>query len=1594
MVGWRVIDNDVNTDLTVSQQTHQAVKAKYEQEDWLQKIRPIQDDLREKKCKALVAFHLETSQRDHDPTVLVSGKRIPNPLYWYDTNALFKYFLIDVEMSSCQLTSRIKQAISSVQLFVQRCFLNLENRFVQVSQDEKEDKSSPNAWSQWKWMKSYRIWEANRKVFLYPENWLEPELRDDKSPFFKELENELMQNDITSENVEAAFQNYLQKLDDVSHIEVCGMYHQREDLNSGEVGYELDIVHVIGRTKALPNIYYYRTYDMNYSTWSAWEKIDLDITGDHVVPVVYNRKLHLFWLQFMEKPMKANKLPAAQPTTGPTDAPDPMKVMEIQLVWSIKKSEGWTPKKLSTQKLIHPWQRPHHSYNLKPYYQATLNELYLDIYLSTSSAFNDDVFYDPNKVLNPLAASLTARNPTYLTKNRFNETYLPWHSSAFIFNGEVKDVKLKSLIGSYAGSKGNRNWNYTNSYAYVNRHFEFGKDGEAIHQLDPRLEYGPRLRLPNGMHYEYNTLTNNKFHSANASELRVLENGGTVSLLSGARPPFDLIITQQDLQLNTATDHPLFYQDNQRAFFIKPEWKKRLDNYGATVGWDRKYRFTPFYHPYTTLFIRELNRDGMEGLLNRRIQTKPQTFAPVNTFNFNAYSPTTATIVDATAQTDSVDFSLGGANAVYNWELFFHAPLMVASRLMQNQKFEEAMRWFHFIFDPTNIDPLPTPQRYWITKPFFEYNDADYRKQRIESILSNLHQKESADQLKAWRNNPFKPHLIARYRPVAYQKNVVMKYLDNLIAWGDMLFKRDTIESINEATLLYMLAYEILGERPKKIPTTRHEDKTFREIEPQLDDFGNANVDVIIEDTLLPITVVPTSSTTGTEPVPKLEMFYFCIPGNEHLSSYWDTVADRLFKIRHCMNIAGIVRQLPLFEPPIDPALLVKAAAAGIDLNSVLNDVAAGSSHYRFRVVVQKAIEFCSEVKILGEKLLSALEKKDVEHLSLLRSQHEIQLLEGVKQIKQKQIDEAVEAIGSLAKAMETAAERKNYYESRDFMNAAEIVAMTLSGISTALDVAIATGYVLAGGLKIIPDLNFGASGFGGSPHAIVSTGGSQISGAAEMAVRTLQAISTTLDKGAAISSTVGSYQRRKDDWDFQGRLASIEIEQIQFQTNAAQIRQAIAEKDLENQELQIENAKAIDDYMRTKYTSEQLLNWMITQISTVYFQAYQLAFDMAKKAEKCYQRELGITTSTIVQFGYWDSLKKGLLSGDKLMTDLHRLEAEYINQNKREFEITKHVSLAQMFPLALITLKETGKCTISLPEWMFDMDYPGQYRRRIKHVSVSIPCIVGPYTGINCTLSLTKNEIRLDPTLPGGNVYEKTGADDERFGTIFEPISSIATSHGQNDNGMFELNFNDERYLPFEGAGVISEWAIDMPIENNYFDFASLSDVILHLQYTAQSGGGLLTAAANTNVQSILPNESARLFSLRHEFGTEWYRFLNPENSNDQELIINLRPEHFPFFIRTKINTLKFKTVDLFVESNLTEDFETNLKVTNAAIANGLTISQDAAFNNVHHLAHGVTANALGEIRFKVKANSATDFKSLLGHQVNNIFMLVQLRS
>jgi hypothetical protein len=230
-----------------------------------------------------------------------------------------------------------------------------------------------------------------------------------------------------------------------------------------------------------------------------------------------------------------------------------------------------------------------------------------------------------------------------------------------------------------------------------------------------------------------------------------------------------------------------------------------------------------------------------------------------------------------------------------------------------------------------------------------------------------------------------------------------------------------------------VLAANILGARPQHIPakgTVRP--KTFAQLKAQgLDPMGNALVEL---EGKFPFNLgLP--QTQGTDPGAAGPLFgigrtlYFCIPRNDKLLGYWDTVADRLFKIRHCMNIEGVVRQLALFDPPLDPGMLVKAAAAGINIDSIVSGLNQPIGPMRCLFLIQKALELAAEVRGLGNALLSAIEEGDGERLALLRQGHEIKIQQMQQEVRFLQWQQARESTESLLKSPASTVERYRYYQ-------------------------------------------------------------------------------------------------------------------------------------------------------------------------------------------------------------------------------------------------------------------------------------------------------------------------------------------------------------------------------------------------------------------------------------------------------------------------------------------------------------------------------------------------------------------------------------
>lgn len=1025
------------------------------------------------------------------------------------------------------------------------------------------------------------------------------------------------------------------------------------------------------------------------------------------------------------------------------------------------------------------------------------------------------------------------------------------------------------------------------------------------------------------------------------------------------------------------------------VYRFRPGWPWPRPIHISYIERTLSYSWKPYFHPYVTQLVQRLVRKSVPGLLGADIEyvTNPDgttqklpdgTPRPVlyeDIFTPTQYEP--GADVSQPYPVKELDFSTGGPYALYNWELFYHAPLLIALHLSQNQQYADAQRWFHYIFDPTDNSNGPTPARFWKVRPF-QTTDVEL----IEEILVNLAtgadaalQQETIESISAWKSNPFRPHAVARFRPSAYMFKAVMAYLDNLIAWGDSLFQQDTRETINEAMQLYVLAANILGPRPQAVPKKGSiRPQTYANLRADLDAFGDALSDF---ETDIPFDTGP--QPNGDAQSGQLNALssigralYFCVPRNDRLLAYWDTVADRLFKIRNSLNFEGVFRQLALFAPPIDPGLLAKAAASGLDVAAVVNGLNQPLPLVRFSFLVGKAAEIAQEVKQLGTDLLAAIEKQDNEALAVLRARHETNALSLAETVKYQAWQEAVKTRENLEASLDNAFQRYRYYErllgradsdielpSLDdldhdgltnfrFHNVEPTVALRDISVNVAQDPGNEAPNVqlipeeltdltklddaqnkrdtassldkVGGALAVIPTFGGNIEPFGCG--VTISFGGSNLAALMSFISSFYKADADKDTFAAGKTAKLGVYARREQDWSMQSNAAAGEMNALYKQIRAAQIRESITEREWKNHQVDIAQAQAIERFLTDektgKTTNVGFYAWMRREVKALYGSVFQLAFDVAKKAERALQHELGDATLGFIQPTYLSG-KEGLLAGEKLLADVRQMEMAYHELNRREYELTKHVSLQTSAPLALLQLRATGSCVVTLPEELFDLDAPGHYFRRIRSVSVSIPCVSGPYTSVNCTLTLRKSTVRTSALLSGSD-YARTGADDARFSDHFAGSEAIVTSTGREDDGLFDAG-GDNRLRPFERAGAISEWQLTLPDDLRQFDYGTISDVILHLRYTAREGGAPLRDGAVANLQQQIDAAtsvgSLRLFSIRHEFPTDWARFKNVTIGGATArapLTLTLRPEHYPYWSEGHLAAVK--ALQLFADS------------------------------------------------------------------------------
>lgn len=813
-----------------------------------------------------------------------------------------------------------------------------------------------------------------------------------------------------------------------------------------------------------------------------------------------------------------------------------------------------------------------------------------------------------------------------------------------------------------------------------------------------------------------------------------------------------------------------------------------------------------------TLFARNLIERAnvaLENLLSWETQLLPEPALPNN------------------GAEESMDFK--GANGLYFWELFFHLPFLISHRLNTEQQFSEAEYWLSFIFDPSRRSDASGRPDYWNVRPLVD------EQSRERSTRA-----------------PQDPDGIASDNPVHYRKAVYSHFIRNLLDRGDSAYRQLTPDALNEAKLWYVRVLDLLGPRPDKrlvsgwnpltlgaLSTTRNgklrdfEQRLIAQEREMAQSAAENDGRSLIIFQQPPLALMP---FTADATVPELDSPHFRVALNRELVQNWDNAEARLHNLRHNRTLDGKPLQLPLFAAPLDPRALLSAYGSGATGGAAGRLLGQEIPHYRFSVMHNRASNAVESLIQFGGTLLSLLERKDNAQLQELQQQ---QAWDMAKQaITLQQLVQQVEAEGrkALLASRAIAEGRQAYYGklADEVVNAGEVAAgaLHLQG-----RVAEGVGYVsqaIGEGLKVAPN-EVGAvggviAGLAGGVIVGATTGGWRLEGTTGIASAVAHGLATAYHGAAEALDRTEQYRRRHQEWMHAQEQAQREIEQIDAQLVVHDAQAKVTAEQLRQAELMVEQASTTYQFLSKRFTNSQLYQWLNGQFATFYYQAYDTTLSLCLAAEACWQYEIADLTTRFIKPGAWKDSYRGLTAGESLKLNLMKMEAAYLQRNARQLEITKTVSVRRLLeteqqPWAQIVagLSTSAGLKIELDQDLFERDYPGHYLRRIKRISVTLPAVLGPYEDIAAVLTQTHSTVEMDATV-GANTWENMRASQQ-----------IALSSGMDDDGMFTLNFDDERYLPFEGTGAVSSWNLRFTRSTPEL-LASLSDVIVRVSYTAKS--------------------------------------------------------------------------------------------------------------------------------------------------------------
>lgn len=1546
---------------------------------------------------------------------------------------LFSYFLIDAEVDGSVQTSKVREVISAVQLYIQRCLNHLEPGITFSTT------ANPTIQTLWKWMYSYREWLANREVFLFPENYIEPQLRQDCSPEFNALIRQVRHIDRTDpEAYKEVFKTYFKSIASTASIQILSIAQLDPTNPAPKKTYFM-----VGRTQNDPKEYYYRIvhatkppegdspYDNRYLTdieWGYWKKID-----GHLHPVIYNDgapcispkfafgKWHVFWLE--QKMSSSTTSSSVTPgTTNSTYSAVQNYTVNCQYMtldangnWGQPQTgasfdsgdlTGQTYNYLTFHQHDHPDANGEYKLNvtctlnvqtgnaqqgfqIKGYAPGISKTIWkLQPGIEDTSIILDDRNEPPRQYpmsstfLSALEAQIQQRDgidKLFGTANTSNSgakndlinnvpvTNYFWEllfHAPFLIAQELQTHQLfieakkwyeyifnPQQVATDGDSGNDRFWRFPGLRSSINT------------KLDNELA---RTELQNQIHdlvasSQISASETDPFDPHAIADLRPiayqktifshyflnLQNWGDQCMTENTRESLNeaemLYVIAADLlghkpeDLGTASSRPSTTYEN-----IGGSWTS-LTNSGQT---NRPRGITCISRFGSEIWV-GTKGEGLWMSTDEGTSWSQQTDDGFDDVGITYSLTSTSKIISIESTQDRVFIVLvaAGTSVVFYREHDGHwnQGLTPGTKILQVHSMvmrdgvplvgDHSGRVFQFDTSATNnwklVINAPAGQSKPVDKLLIHGTNAYiFAGGYYKSDLSGT-SPSSPTAIPNTPTNDSASHAVLAFDGVNIIAGSNLTHSSDGNQWStpsslpgtagffatnqnswlvlfktqhgnpSLSFSTDMGQSWSSSTNTFRLSYDLINSI-RGIYYINDNDANLW----QSSDNGYSWQKMSISNGTQSLRAIgPTVFYTGKEhlyvgsdslwstPLP-----YFEAPQNIQILGYWDKINQRLYDINHGLTLDGVPDVVPLFASQYG---VQSSQPLGLSAEALEQELGSGIDtipHYRFSYMIEKAKSSCDNLRGLGAALLSAMESKDASHLANLFIQNEKAIQSMDLLIKGEQIAAAKSNFDALRTGQKGVQDRIDHY--RGLIDGGLIsdeitqvgqksVAITLILGKLAVNIAAAYGYLQP---KI-----FGLADGGMDWGKSIDKPGS-----------VLEDIASTLQIGSDIAGIHAEHNRREAEWNDQWQVALNDYTQATHQMNAADHALSAVKSEMERLTEEIEQKQNISQFYLQRFTNEQLYQWFVTQISTLYFQSYQMTLQLAVQAENARKFEQNTTTSAqnFITPGYWNNLHQGLLAGDKLYQDLLQMEKHYMDHNSRPLFIEKNISLAGIDQFAFFNLITTGSCIFDITEKDYDFDFPGHYNRRISKVSIYVELHDGVSGHVNATLTQLANKtIAADDPTNGTNAvqyllspYSSTNSEGTKLTNgntaLISNISagqSVVMAQGPTDPVMQIIYANDSRYLPFEGTGAVSSWMLEMPFDNNTLDLKRIKDIKMNISYTAYTGSSGFKKAvlqARGNFKGLRPMPMSKAFP------EAWANFTKP--SKPKALSFELDPQYW----------------------------------------------------------------------------------------------------